>query len=91
MSKEQAEGLCPPGWVVALDRANGRWQGYRSGKSFSRSFLKHGWEGGCKEVLKAMWHDYLLLQGLSGADCPLKGLFDTVKPDSGPKAGRAQG
>jgi hypothetical protein len=90
MNKEQAQGLCPPGWTVVLDRANGRWQGYRTGKSCSRSFLKHGWEGGCHELLKAMWHDYLLLQGLAGADCPLKGLFELAKPDRG-QAGRAQG
>ena len=72
----KAKDMCPDPVRIYEDHVNARWQVFWPNVgSRSRAWHLHGHSEACRQVLAWAWQERLGVDGLSVADCPIRGLF----------------
>lgn len=76
LTQEEASSMAPPGAFIWRSLGSANWQGHLPPhRRTSRSWSLYGHRESCLLVLRELWGQYLLENGLSESDCPVQGMF----------------
>lgn len=90
ITQPEAKAMVPPGASIWRDLCRGGWCGHMQGfRRCSRPWSTEGHREACMFVLRTLWNQFLLSQGLDASSCPIRGLFSESGPSSSSRSGGA--